>query len=59
MPHALIQMARESGMTPKKVGSLANTKQEPCKLPLPDFIEDLHFKHFKKISPIICDQLNR
>ena len=44
-------MARELGMNPKKFGSLANTKQEPWKLPLPDFIEELYFKHFKKNKP--------
>ncbi len=44
-------MARELGMNPKKFGSFANTKQEPWKLPLPDFIEELYFKHFKKNQP--------
>ena len=44
-------MARELGMNPKKFGSLANTKQEPWKLPLPDFIEELYFKYFKKDHP--------
>ena len=48
LSHAHIQMARELGMNPKKFGSLANTKQEPWKLPLPDYIEELYFKHFKK-----------
>ena len=48
---AHIQMARELGLNPKKFGSLANTKQEPCKLPLPEFIEELYFKHFKKSRP--------
>ena len=43
-----IQMARELGMNPKKFGSLANHKQEPWKLPLPEFIEDIYFKTFKK-----------
>ena len=51
LSHAHIQMARELGMNPKKFGSLANTKQEPWKLPLPDFIEELYFKHFKKDQP--------
>ncbi len=44
-------MARELGMNPRKFGSLANTKQEPWKLPLPDFIEEIYFKHFKKNQP--------
>ncbi len=51
LSHAHIQMARELGMNPRKFGSLANTKQEPWKLPLPDFIEELYFKHFKKNQP--------
>ena len=38
-------------MNPKKFGSLANNKQELWKLPLPDFIEELYFKHFKKNQP--------
>ena len=48
---AHIQMARELGVNPKKFGGLSNTKQEPWKLPLPDFIEELYFKHFKKKQP--------
>ena len=51
LSYAHIQMARELGMNPKKFGGLANTKQEPWKLPLPDFIEKIYFKHFKKNQP--------
>ena len=51
LSHAHIQMARELGMNPKKFGGLANTKQEPWKVPLPEFIEELYFKHFKKNQP--------
>lgn len=46
-----IQMAKELGMNPKKFGSLANHKQEKWKTPLPDFIEDLYYKRFKKEKP--------
>jgi hypothetical protein len=48
---AHIQMARELGLNPRKLGGLANTKQEPWKAPLPEFIEELYFKHFKKNRP--------
>jgi hypothetical protein len=48
-----IQMARELGMNPKKLGGLANHKQEKWKSPLPDFIEDLYYKRFKKEKPDI------
>jgi len=51
LSHAHIQMARELGMNPRKFGSLANHKQEPWKLPLPDFIEELYYKRFKKDRP--------
>jgi len=48
---AHIQMARELGLNPKKFGGLANTRQEPWKAALPEFIEELYFKHFKKNRP--------
>ena len=51
MSHVQIQMARELGMNPKKFGKLANHRQEPWKLPLPQFIEELYIKHFGKRSP--------
>ncbi len=44
-------MARELGMNPKKFGSLANHKQEKWKVPLPEFIEELYYKRFKKEKP--------
>ena len=53
-----IQMARELGMNPKKFGSLANHKQEPWKAPLPDFIEDIYYKRFKKDKPGVGKKLN-
>ena len=48
---AHIQMARELGMSPKKLGGTANHKQEPWKTPLPEFIEHLYFKHFGRRRP--------
>ena len=49
--HTQIQMARELGLNPKKFGKMANHKQEPWKVPLPEYIEELYFKHFKKEAP--------
>jgi hypothetical protein len=48
---AHVQMARELGLNPKKFGGLANTRQEPWKLPLPEFIEELYFQRFKILAP--------
>jgi hypothetical protein len=45
---AQVQMARELGMNPKKLGKLDNHKQEPWKVPLPRFIEELYLKRFKR-----------
>jgi len=46
-----IQLARELGLNPKKLGSLHNHRQEPWKAPLPEFIEELHFKRFGSKKP--------
>lgn len=46
-----IRMAKELGMNPKKFGGLANHKQEQWKLPLPNFIEELYYKRFRKEKP--------
>jgi hypothetical protein len=51
LSHAQIRMARELGMNPKKLGKLANHRQEPWKQPLPQFIERIYFKHFGKACP--------
>jgi hypothetical protein len=54
---AHIQMARELGMNPNKFGSLANLKQEQWKAPLPEFIEELYYKRFKKEQPDMTGKL--
>lgn len=51
LSHAHIQMARELGMNPKKLGSLANQKQEPWKAPLQEFIVECYFKRFNRTEP--------
>jgi hypothetical protein len=51
LSHMHVQMARELGMNPKKFGGLANHRQEPWKMPLPEFIKHLYFKRFAKPVP--------
>ena len=51
LSHAHVQMARELGMNPKKMGKLDNHDQEPWKAPLKVFIEDLYWEHFGKERP--------
>lgn len=48
---AHIQMARELGMNPGKLGKLDNHHQELWKVPLPQFIENCYVKQFKKTRP--------
>lgn len=46
-----VQMARELGLNPDKLGKIDNHKQEPWKAPLPQFIEHIYFKRFKREEP--------
>ena len=48
---AHVQMARELGMNPRKLGKLDNHDQEPWKAPLPEFIEHLYVKCFGRDRP--------
>ncbi len=51
LSHAQVQMARELGMNPSKLGKLHNHAQEPWKTPLPRFIEHLYFERFGRERP--------
>lgn len=51
LTHAQIQMARELGLNPRKLGRMANHKQEPWKMPLPRYIEYLYRKQLGKDMP--------
>jgi len=51
LSHAHVQMARELGLNPKKLGKIDNHHQEPWKLPLPAFLESLYSKRFGKSRP--------
>jgi hypothetical protein len=51
LSHAHTQMARELGMNPRKLGSLADRGQEPWKLPLPEFIVECYRKSFGRSEP--------
>jgi hypothetical protein len=51
LSHAHVQMARELGLNPKKLGKIDNHKQELWKAPLPVFIEEIYAKRFAKSLP--------
>ena len=46
-----VQMARELGLNPDKLGKIDNHQQEAWKAPLPQFIEHIYFKRFKREEP--------
>lgn len=51
LSHAQVQMARELGLNPGKLGKISNHRQEPWKAPLPQFIENLYLKRFGREQP--------
>lgn len=46
-----VQMARELGLNPKKLGKIDNHRREPWKAPLPQFIEDLYARRLGRPTP--------
>jgi hypothetical protein len=51
LSHAQVQMGRELGLNPKRLGQMDNHKLEPWKMPLRQYIEHLYFKHFRNERP--------
>lgn len=49
LSHAHVQMGRELGLNPAKLGKIDNHHQEPWKAPLPEFIESLYEKRFGRV----------
>jgi len=53
LSHTQVQMARELGLNPRKLGKMDNHGQEPWKMPLRQYIEHLYCKNFHKERPDI------
>jgi hypothetical protein len=53
LSHTQVQMARELGLNPHKLGKIDNHDQEPWKMPLPQYIAHLYVKRFGKERPDI------
>jgi hypothetical protein len=53
LSHAHVQMARELGLNPKKLGGIDNHRQEPWKVPLHQFIEQLYLERFGRERPAV------
>lgn len=52
-----VQMARELGLNPDKLEKIDNHKQETWKAPLPQFIEEIYYKRFKREEPVTVRSL--
>ena len=59
LSHAHVQMARELGLNPAKLGKLDNHRQEPWKARLPQFIEDLYAKRFGRERPDVVKTIEK
>ena len=57
LSHAQVQMARELGLNPAKLGKLDNHRQELWKAPLAQFIEDLYTKRFGRERPEVVKSI--
>ncbi|MEO3859363.1 hypothetical protein [Acrocarpospora sp. B8E8] len=51
LTHAQVQMARELGLNPAKLGKLDNHRAEAWKAALPQYIEHLYLKRFRRAVP--------
>ena len=54
-----VQMARELGFKPDSLHKIDNHKQEPWKTPLPQHIENLYEKRFKREMPTLVKSLKQ
>ena len=54
-----VQMARELGFKPDSLRKIDNHKQEPWKTPLPQHIEILYEKRFKRSQPEVVKSLKQ
>lgn len=54
-----VQMARELGFKPDSLRKIDNHKQELWKAPLPDYIESLYEKRFKREQPLIVKSIRQ
>jgi hypothetical protein len=59
LSHAHVQVARELGLNPKRLGAIDNHDQELWKVPLPEFIEHLYLKRFDRDRPEVVTSIEQ
>jgi hypothetical protein len=59
LSHAHVQMARELGLNPNKLGKIDNHAQQPWRQPLAQYIEQLYLKRFSRQQPDVVVPLEQ
>jgi hypothetical protein len=59
LSHAHVQMARELGLDPKRLGKIDNHDQQPWKAPLPEYLEHLHRKRIGRDRPEVVSTIEQ
>ena len=59
LSHIHIQMARELGMNPRRLGNLVNTKGKPWKAPFSIYIESLYHDRFGRTKPEVVKTIEQ
>lgn len=57
MTHAQVQMARELGLNPKKLGALVPSEKQTWKLPLAQHLENLYQDRFGRRQPEVVKSM--
>lgn len=59
LTHMQVQMARDLGLNPRRVGGYAGNDKDPDKLSPGEFIEALYFKQFRKDRPDVVQTVEQ
>ncbi len=59
LTHLQVQMARELGLNPRRMGGYAGSESEPGRLALGEFIESLYRKRFRKARPDVVQTIEQ
>lgn len=57
LTHAQVQMARELGLNPKKLGNLMPGEQQKWKLPMAQYLEQLYVDRFGRPEPEVVKSM--
>ncbi|HBJ35752.1 MAG TPA: hypothetical protein DDZ51_13605 [Planctomycetaceae bacterium] len=59
LTHMQVQMARELGLNPRRIGGYAGNEKDPDRLSPGEFIEALYFKQFRKAQPDVVQTIEQ